>query len=195
MSICERRLRRRRDMVTLLIMKRIALLLVVAAAACKTTDSAPKPQPANEPTPTVRPKEARPAPSLPSAPYQAPPEALDPARPPDRGFGARDRMAQMDSDGDGKISPEERELARKQRAERMRLRLDTNGDGKLSPEELGAMQGRMKFDDPAALDTNHDGDISNDELETGMQARREQMRQQRQQMRDQAGSAGSAPTP
>ena len=42
----------------------------------------------------------------------------------------------------------------------VRTALDTNSDGKLTPDELAAAKGRMKFDDPAALDTNHDGDIS-----------------------------------
>ena len=65
---------------------------------------------------------------------------------------------------------------RRQRLEQMRTKLDTNGDGKLSPEELGAAQGRMRFDDPASLDTNHDGDISVDELEAAMNARRAKWR-------------------
>ena len=68
------------------------------------------------------------------------------------------------------------EEARRKRFEEMRAKLDTNGDGKLSPDELSKADGRMKFDDPASLDTNHDGDISVDELEVGMKARREQMR-------------------
>jgi hypothetical protein len=82
-------------------------------------------------------------------------------------------LKDLDTDGDGKISDEERAAGRKKRVERMRAKLDTNGDGKLTPDELKASTGRMKFDDPAALDTNKDGDISVDELEAGMQARRD----------------------
>ena len=44
--------------------------------------------------------------------------------------------AKLDTDGDGKISPEERLAARKARADSMRTKLDANGDGKLSPDEL-----------------------------------------------------------
>jgi Ca2+-binding EF-hand superfamily protein len=58
----------------------------------------------------------------------------------------------------------------------MRTRLDTNGDGKLTPDELAATNGRMHFDDPAAIDTNKDGDISADELAAAMQARRDARR-------------------
>jgi Ca2+-binding EF-hand superfamily protein len=61
----------------------------------------------------------------------------------------------------------------------MRSRLDTDGDGKLSPDELAHARGRMRFDDPAALDTNHDGDISAEELAAGFRARREQFRNAR----------------
>ncbi len=175
-------------------MKRIALLLVVVAAACKTTDSAPKPPPASEPTPTVREHQARAMPSLPSAPVAAEPVAAPP-RPPDREVANAKGMARFDTDGDGVISPGEREVARKQRGERLRARLDTNGDGKLTPEELANARGRMKFEDPAALDTNHDGDISSDELEFGLEARREQFREQRQQLRRQNLGRVAPPTP
>jgi len=171
-------------------MKRLALLLLTVAA-CKTTDSAPQPQPtATEPAPAAR-AQPRNAPSL------AVPAPLEEGsnRPslPDEGRHHGDRMARMDTDGDGKISPEEREAAMKQRAATMRARLDTNGDGKLTPDELANAKGRMKFDDPASLDTNHDGDISADELEAGMMARREQMREQRQQQLKAAKGSATDP--
>lgn len=177
-------------------MKRIALLLVVLASACKTSDSAPKPQPeATEPAQTTR--AARPTPSLPGSPG-----ALGgPDRPqlPANGDGERhwgnrrgDRMARMDKDGDGKITEEERAAAMKERSEKMRSRFDANADGKLTPDELANAPGRMHFDDPKALDTNHDGDISADELQAAMQARREEMRLQRQQQRA-GGSALEMP--
>jgi hypothetical protein len=156
-------------------MKRIALLLTLAAA-CKTTDSAPQPQPA-DPTPTTR-AQPRTAPSLAVPAPLA--EGSDRPSLPDEGRHG-DRMARMDTDGDGKISPEEREAAMKERVAKMRTRLDTNGDGKLTPDELANGKGRMKFEDPAALDTNKDGDISADELEAGMKARRDEMRTQRLQ--------------
>ena len=162
-------------------MKRIALLLVTLVAACKTTDSAPQPQPtAADPVPAAR-AQPRNAPTLAVPAPLA--EGSDRPALPEESRHHGDRMARMDTDGDGKISPEEREAAMKERVTKMRTRLDTNGDGKLTPDELANGHGRMKFDDPAALDTNKDGDISADELEAGMTARREQMREQRIQQK------------
>jgi len=182
-------------------MKRIALLLVVLASACKTTDSAPKPQPeASDPTPTTR--AARPTPALPSAPEVAGPDRPQLPTPGDgehRGGRRGDRMARMDKDGDGKVSEEERAAAMKERSEKMRARFDANNDGKLTPDELANAPGRMHFDDPKALDLDHDGDISADELQAGMQARREQMREMRQQQRNGGdgddGSSAARPAP
>ncbi|MEO6775987.1 MAG: hypothetical protein ABI467_23705 [Kofleriaceae bacterium] len=175
-------------------MKRTAWLLLAAGlafGACKTTDSQPKPAPADPaPTPTVR--SARPAPELPPAPAPMAEGSDRPELPPgDHAWGhLGGRMARMDKDGDGKISDEERAAAMKERSERIRQRFDTNGDGKLTPDELANSKGRMKFDDPAALDTNHDGDISADELQAGMEARREQLRAQR--LNDRGGSGATA---
>jgi EF hand domain-containing protein len=166
-------------------MKRFALLLVVVAA-CKTTDSSPQPAPSEPATPTVRqpaPPATRPAPTLPAEGSSA----ADTPEGPGRWDRRNNRLARMDTDGDGKISDAERAAAMKQRAEMMRTRLDTNGDGKLTPDELAAAQGRMHFDDPASLDTNKDGDISADELAAAMQARRDAMRAKRD-----AAAAGSA---
>lgn len=157
-------------------MKRIALLLLVVASACKTTDSAPQPQPTADPAAAPARVASRPAPRL-AAP--TPLGSDTPALPDEGGRHHGGRMAKMDTDGDGKISDEEREAAMKDRSAKMRSRLDTNGDGKLTPDELANAKGRMKFDDPTALDTNNDGDISADELEAGMTARRDEMRAQR----------------
>jgi Ca2+-binding EF-hand superfamily protein len=169
-------------------MKRIALLLLVVASACK-TDNAPQPAPvAADPIPVAK----RAAPPMPKLAEQAP---LGSDTPDDEGRHHGDRMARMDTDGDGKISDEEREAAMKERTAKMRARLDTNGDGKLTPDELANAKGRMKFDDPAALDTNKDGDISADELEAGMKARRDEMRQQRIQGRDPTGAFPPATPP
>ncbi len=153
-------------------MKRIALLLVVLASACKTTDSAPTP-PASDPAPTTAAKVQNRAPAPALTPDQPAPAAGS-----DGELGGHRHHGPRDLDGDGKISPEERTAARKERTEKMRAKFDTNNDGKLTPDELAAMPGRMKFDDPAALDTNKDGDISADELQAAMDARREQFRAQ-----------------
>lgn len=162
-------------------MKRIALLLLVVASACKPTDSAPQPQVTADPAPALAPRaRARIAPSL-AAP--APLGSDTPALPDEGGRHHGDRMARMDTDGDGKISDEEREAAMKERSAKMRSRFDTNGDGKVTPDELASARGRMRFEDPAALDTNQDGDISADELEAGMKARRDELRVQRLQGR------------
>jgi hypothetical protein len=177
----------------LLYMKRIALLLVLLAA-CKSSDSAAPSNPEPAPTPTDRAPRPREAPALPpSADNSAAPTAPAGERPalnadhPWRRHG--DRMAKMDTDGDGKVSDEERAAALKQRAETMRTRMDANGDGKLTVDELAAGQGRMHFDNPGALDTNKDGDISADELAAGMQARRDAMKAKA------ADTGGGAPTP
>jgi hypothetical protein len=127
------------------------------------------------------------SPSLPAPPAQPassedstePPRVISP--PPDRDPAARGEWRmRRDTDGDGVVSPEERDAAIRDRMARMRTRLDTDGDGKVSPDELSrARGGRMRFDDPAALDTNQDGDISPDELAAGFRARREQRRNAR----------------
>ena len=82
-------------------------------------------------------------------------------------------MKELDTNGDGVVSDEERAAGKKKRVERMRARLDTNGDGKLTPDELAAATGRMKFDNAADVDTNKDGDISVDELEAALKTRRD----------------------
>ena len=132
-------------------MKRIAIVLLLVSA-CSKSDSKKADDPA--------------------------PAATDHASDPGSGGGERHH---------GKMDPE----ARRKRLEDMRTKLDTNGDGKLSPDELSKADGRMKFDDPASLDTNHDGDISVDELEAGMKARRDQMHAMHKDG-DDNGSGGSA---
>jgi hypothetical protein len=98
----------------------------------------------------------------------------------------------LDTDGDGKISPEERLAGRKARAESMRTKLDTNGDGRLTPDELAKSENaRMihRLGDPAKLDTNGDGDISADELSLGMAKGRNHGGVRRGGDDDDAGSA------
>ena len=171
-------------------MKRTALLFLVLAA-CKTTDSTPKADPA--PTPPDRAPVARTAPALPPGRPEgsaaAAPTDPRPHVPMDRPWMNRgERMAKLDTDGDGKISDEERAAGMKARAENIRQRMDANGDGKLTVDELANAQGRMKFDNPAAIDTNKDGEISTDELAAAMKARRDAARAQQ-------GEAPASPTP
>ncbi len=163
-------------------MKRLVLLFAVVVAACKGSNPAPQTQsksddpsaPSARPAPPGLSGGTAPAPSLNGGPAHTL-GSDDGGHERHRG----DRMARMDKDGDGKISPEERQAAMKERVDNMRTRLDTNGDGKLTPDELANAKGRMRFDDPKAIDTNNDGEISSDELAAAMQARRDQMREQR----------------
>jgi hypothetical protein len=174
-------------------MKHIAFALSLLVA-CGKSDSSPTAQAPASPESAAPAEHA--APAAP-APGPAAPQARPTPRLPDqqagddgrRWGGRRGDRPNIDTDGDGKISDEERAVARKQRLDGMRTHLDANGDGKLTVDELKNAEGggrrRMRFDDPAALDTNHDGDISADELGAAMEARREQWRQRRE------GGAGS----
>jgi len=101
-----------------------------------------------------------------AAPDDLPAPAEKPA-PAERGGRAPSGLMRYDTNKDGVVDRAEWKAGQEARFKR----LDTNGDGKLTPDELAAAKGRMKFDDPAALDTNHDGDISVDELQAAMKAR------------------------
>lgn len=81
----------------------------------------------------------------------------------------RSRIAQFDTDGDGKISPEERKQARHKRADEMRKQADADGNGKVTPDEIA--KSNFKRLDPESLDTNKDGDISADEIEAALESR------------------------
>jgi hypothetical protein len=153
-------------------MKVAPLLLVASLAACKPSSSA-KPaagSAAPAPAPVAHDRAPGPAPALPPPDQQG--EAEEPAPP-------ENRRPSLDKNGDGVISPEEREQAREERATRMRDRLDLNHDGKLTPDEVaatGSSHRGPQFDDPKALDTNNDGEISPDELQAGMRELRAQRR-------------------
>lgn len=79
------------------------------------------------------------------------------------------RIAQFDTDGDGKISADERKLARRKRAEDMRKQADTDNNGKVTPDEIA--KSNFKRLDPESIDTNKDGDISTDELDAALETR------------------------
>jgi Ca2+-binding EF-hand superfamily protein len=158
-----------------------SVALLLAAAACKTDSPAPSSSgAAAEPAAAATTGTARSAkidvkpvrPPPPSLTADDPGKAEEPADRPRRGG----RMAQMDTNGDGVISEEERAAAMTERVNAMHARYDTDGDGKLTPKELANARGRLRFDNPEALDTNHDGEISTDELAAGMKAKREQWR-------------------
>lgn len=106
----------------------------------------------------------------------------------------KERMAQLDANGDGTLSPEELAAARQQRAEQMHGRFDADGDGKLTAEELGEsrMFRRGRAGDPAALDTDKNGEISNAELEAGMSTMRNRFRRNWQ---DASGSGSGSAQP
>jgi len=72
-------------------------------------------------------------------------------------------IEEFDTDGDGKLSKEERQAAREKRqAERIK-KFDTDGDGKLSQEEITAARTQMKAHRRNAADANGDGNVSKEE--------------------------------
>jgi len=79
-----------------------------------------------------------------------------------------ERMAELDKDGDGKISDEEREAGRKARLAGMKNRLDADGDGKLTVSELQASPMARRMGDISALDTDKNGEISAEELQKSL---------------------------
>ena len=81
----------------------------------------------------------------------------------------RARIAQFDTDGDGKINQEERKLARHKRAEDMRKQADADNNGKVTADEIA--KSNFKRLEPESLDTNKDGDISADEIEAALESR------------------------
>jgi hypothetical protein len=79
-------------------------------------------------------------------------------------------LARLDKNKDGKVDDAERDAARKDRATEMHARLDKNGDGKLSVEEMQTGRiSRMGAD--VGIDTNGDGDVSVDEIDAMMKNR------------------------
>jgi hypothetical protein len=81
----------------------------------------------------------------------------------------RERMAAIDTDGDGKVSTDERKAARAKHATDLRKRLDADHDGKLTVQEIATSNFR-RFD-PEAIDANKDGDITTEELTSALEQR------------------------
>jgi len=82
------------------------------------------------------------------------------------------RMADLDKDGDGKISDEERQAGRTRRMDMMRQRMDTNNDGKLTVDELEKSRLGERLGDVKAIDADGNGEISSDELQKAMESLR-----------------------
>ena len=143
-------------------MKVASLVALLALAACKPDPSKKAAAGSDQPASAPRAQ----SPRAPGARPELPDEAANGSD-----TAAQDHRSRLDTDGDGIITPEERQAARAQRAKRMHDRYDANHDGKLTPDELAAAGSNHRgphFTDPAALDTDHNGEISADELQTGM---------------------------
>lgn len=113
----------------------------------------------------------------------------DPAKPSLPLDRRNSRLAEYDTDHDGKISDEERKVARHKRAEQLLKDADKNGDGKVTPEELADTNFR-RFD-PKLIDADHDGNITSDELEAAIEARSKQWGAGRFGGVDRSGRLGS----
>jgi hypothetical protein len=82
----------------------------------------------------------------------------------------RERMRAFDTDGDGKLSEDERAKMLSARAGAMLARIDSNGDGVLSKAEVDASPAAQRLGDFAAADTDHNGTLSVDEFGTAVVA-------------------------
>ena len=83
--------------------------------------------------------------------------------------GAASAQLKLDKDGDGALSLDEFRAARNAQIEQRFAQLDTNHDGKLTPDELSAgphRSGAAWRDHTANIDTNGDGAWSFDELQS-----------------------------
>lgn len=151
------------------------LTLVLALAACK-TDDAPRP-PASEPAaPASNAKPRSGKIDLPTPPPQPPkaerPQLADdprrdgePVSEQSREERRRQRMAMIDTDGDGVISDAEREAARAHREAELQARLDTNGDGVVSEQERTEARRQRATNMHARFDRDGDGKVTAQELE------------------------------
>jgi Ca2+-binding EF-hand superfamily protein len=103
------------------------------------------------------------------------------------------RMEQMDADGNGEISEDERKASRRQRAEQLRDTLDVDKDGKVTVTEL--TNSRFRRLDPGAMDIDKNGDISLDELGKALETRSTAWGAGRFRDRDRARLRGITPPP
>jgi hypothetical protein len=88
-------------------------------------------------------------------------------------------LKEFDKDGDGKLSPEERELMhaameerRKARHEAMLKRFDADADGKLSPEERKTAHETIRKEMLAKYDANSNGELEPDERKAMVEGER-----------------------
>ena len=83
------------------------------------------------------------------------------------------RMQRFDTDGDGKISDEERQAARETWKAKRLEKYDTDGDGQISDEERMAAREAWKAKRLEKYDTDGDGQISDEEREAAKKARQQ----------------------
>ena len=76
------------------------------------------------------------------------------------------RIAEFDTDGDGKLSEAERQAIREKRMAEMRARLDTNKDGVISDEERTSARHQRVVDMRSRFDKDGDGKVTPAELES-----------------------------
>ncbi len=108
----------------------------------------------------------------------------------------QERMAELDKNGDGSVSQDERDAARKERVVEIRTRLDADGDGKLTVTELAESRMARRMGDLTTVDIDKNGEISAEEMQASMDAMRAQGWNGRRGGRWRGdGSDGDAPTP
>jgi hypothetical protein len=154
-------------------MQKLSIVFVLALAGCGSCSDASS---SSTPAPT---KPTANAPAAPAAPTQKP--SLGDSAKPGAGRGAWGKgQAELDTNGDGIISDEERDAALSRRAVSMHQRLDKDGDGKVTQAELEAdPRLARRLGDPSKIDTNHDGDISVEELQAALKSRYDEWRGRR----------------
>jgi len=148
-------------------MQKLSIVLGLAFAGCGSCSEAEKPSSA---------KADKPAAGAPAAPAVKPalPDVVKPDPANRERFAERmkQREHELDTNGDGVVSDEERDAAFARRAQTLHTRLDKDGDGKVTQAELDAA-GRIahRLGDPAKVDANHDGVITVEEIEAALHHR------------------------
>ena len=112
--------------------------------------------------------------------------------PDDRRARREEMRRKYDTDGNGRLSKEEREAMRRAMLDRRMSRLDGDGDGKISREEAGrAPIGRRLLADFDAADSNRDSFVSREELDAAVKL----LQQRRREARMRGDLEGGAPPP